>query len=468
MELFKNASELGGYTPVTQDKVKSSLKRKRACCKTCEGSGGVGLPDGVVLAHQKVNGNVELDAAPPRKKFKMQASNGTNRRFISIPTGTRDVALDKDKGVMCCATCEGFGGIGLPSGKWHAQVQQSVQLEAPPIWHKWRQERTRPRETGAVGDDVIQNPAWWYAQVCLACLKAVQHRSLHDHLLGSQHKKRVMRNGLRPIGTRQIPILVSTANQWLNSENERMWGKARIRPLKVMPKEMFLYGVAELHVGLNCLVLGEQDFSFSNILAGIVGGLHVIGTSYLSNHNPSIPDAKSMDDGAKRFHKQKCLGSMDGDLARSLAIAWQNGVRIRFNVDAQNIEETLLNREPNQILPFDRIIFPFPRVSLVRGCDPNNSVLIKKFLASAIKPRCLAQGGLVQMIILENQFREWDILHIAEETGFRLCTVGSMNFDLIPYQARDVTGKRIRSAAMNEKTIYLSFARDFTYAPAKA
>jgi len=362
-------------------------------------------------------------------------------------------------GSSCCRTCEGFGGLGRPSAEYLAQAERRVKMEVPPIWIEWREVRTEAREAGEVSDEIVQDPSWWYAQVCLGCLKAVQHRNLHMHLMGALHRKAVTKLNLRTNYKRMIPILVSPYNHASNAMEVSTWGEERMTPLQVLPKEQLLENVAELRQGQRCLILGEQDFSFSNMLALVVGGKHVIGTCYLSSHDPSVPDVKTMDDGERRFHQQKTLGSMDGDLAANLALSEQNGVRIRYNVDAQDIEASLLDQEPEEIIPFNRIIFPFPRVSLVRGCDPNNSILVKKFLTSAIKPRCLAKNGLVQLIMLENQFTEWDILHIAEEVGLCLRAIGFMNFTSLPYQARDVTGKRIRSAAMHDKTLYISFAR---------
>jgi len=424
------------------------LKRVRSCCRTCEGFGCIGMPNFSKFAQHI--------SQPPAKRSKI--IKGGVIKSKPLPGNFKVVSHKRMKN--CCTTCEGLGGIGLPPKKYLENAERvSVKLQTPPIYLEWLQERSKPRNTSAVSDKVIWSPSWWYAQVCMACLKAVQHISLHSHLHGIQHRKVVTRNGMRPNFTRKIPMLVYPGNRQSNIADERAWGKQQVYPLKVLPKEKFMDRVAELRKGLRCLVLGEQDFSFSNTVGSIVGGNNVIGTCYLSKHDPNIPDVKTLDDGERRFHQQKTLGSMDGDLNYNLALAKETGVSIRYNIDAQNIQGTLLDKERRHVKPFDRIIFPFPRVSLIRGCDPNNSVLIKKYLNSAKNKRCLAQNGLIQLIMLENQFREWDIPHLAEEAGLRLRGLGWMNFDELPYQARDVTGKRIREAAMREKTLYISFAR---------
>jgi len=416
-----------------------AYKRRKKCCSTCQGFGGIGKPSSRALA--RLN-----EQAAKRRKIVQDGVIRSQR--VPVP--------EKN----CCQTCSGLGGIGLPPRKYLEKAQRVVQYKTPPVYMKWLKQRSEQRETLAVSEEVIQSPAWWYAQVCLACLKAVQHISLHGHLHGIQHRKVVTRNGLRPNFSRKIPMLVYPGSRSSNLLDEDNWGLEQITPLEVLPKEKFLDSVAELRRGQRCLVLGEQDFSFSNKLGYIVGGENVIGTCYLSKHDPNIPDVKTLNDGERRFHQQKCLGSMDGDLELNLTLADQTGVSIRYNVDAQDIQGSLLDKESIKLKPFNRIIFPFPRVSLIRGCDPNNSVLIRKFLISARDTRCLARNGLVQLIMLENQFREWDILHIAEEVGYTLRSLGWMNFDSLPYQARDVTGKRIRSGAMQDKTLYISFAKD--------
>jgi len=428
-----------------------AYKRRKRCCGTCQGFGGIGKP------HVRALAKLNSEQAAKRRKI---VKDGVIRSMpVSMPGGhfkSTNFLVEKN----CCWTCTGFGGVGLPPRKYLEKAQRLVQHKTPPKYIKWLKQRSEQRESLAVSEKVIQSPAWWYAQVCLACLKAVQHISLHGHLHGNQHRKVVTRNGLRPNFSRKIPMLVYPGSQSSNMLDENNWGRELITPLQVLPKEKFLDSVAELRKGQRCLVLGEQDFSFSNYLGYIVGGENVIGTCYLSKHDPNIPDVKTLNDGERRFHQQKCLGSMDGDLELNLTLADQTGVSIRYNVDAQDIQGSLLDKESKKIKPFNRIIFPFPRVSLIRGCDPNNSVLIHKFLISARDTRCLARGGLVQLVMLENQFREWDILHIAEEAGYKLRSLGWMNFDILPYQARDVTGKRIRSGAMQDKTLYISFAKD--------
>jgi len=431
---------------------KPASKRRKTCCSTCEGLGGIGMPHPRALA--------QLNNEQAAKRRKIVKDGVIKSKPVPLPGHFKVTSFQPKKN--CCQTCMGFGGIGQPPKKYLEKAQRIVNIKTPPTYIQWLKERSEPRDSLAVSDEIIQSPSWWYAQVCLACLKAVQHISLHGHLHGIHHRKVVTRNGLRPNFSRKIPMLVYPGSLTSNMSDERDWGTKQITPLEVLPKEMFMDKVAELRKGLRCLVLGEQDFSFSNTIGTIVDGKNVIGTCYLSKHDPSIPDVKTLNDGERRFHQQKCLGSMDGDLEANLSLAEQTGVSIRYNVDAQDIQGTLLDKEPTKIRPFSRIIFPFPRVSLIRGCDPNNSVLIRKFLTSARDTRCLTRKGLVQLIMLENQFREWDILHIAEEAGYKLRSIGWMNFNTLPYQARDVTGKRIRSGAMTDKTLYISFAKDTT------
>lgn len=437
----------------------ASFKRPKNCCRTCEGFGWIGFPN--ISRLNQLNGEPPAKRAifrseePPAKRSKIEKNGVVKSEWVTVTVPGHFRGGIK----YCCTTCEGLGGIGLPPQKYLEQAERAIKLQTPTKYIEWLEERSEARKSSEVGDDVIQSPSWWYAQVCLACTKTVQHCSLHGHLHGIQHRKVVTRNGLRPNWTRKIPMLVYPGNFESNMMDQRYWGDL-VWPLDVLPKDKFMDSVAELHEGLRCLVLGEQDFSFSNTVGSIVGGKNVVGTCYLSKHDPRVPDVKTLNDGERRFHHQKSLGSMDGDLYENLTLADQTGVSIRYNVDAQNIQGTLLDKESIEIKQFDRIIFPFPRVSLIRGCDPNNSVLIKKFLNSAKDVRCLAQEGLVQLIMLENQFREWDIPHIAEEAGFQIRGLGWMNFVTLPYQARDVTGKRIRSAAMHDKTLYISFARD--------
>jgi len=340
---------------------------------------------------------------------------------------------------------------------------QTFSLAKQDEYTKWREGRTDALLPGEelTSDDIV-DPAWWYAQVCLACLNELQHTNIKQHLLGGNHRANVTKIRMRCTYKRKVPLLCGingggpiarNVNHWLGHPNTIL-------------VEQYLEGqfasVCDFRKDESCLTLGEQDFSFTLAVASHLGN-KVIGTSYLGAYDPTVPEVniKLLDDGARRFHTQKTLQSMNGDLQRNLDRAMELGVKTFHNVDAMDIEGSLLDRvEGGELLgPFNHCIFPFPRMTLKRGCDPGNSVLLQKFFRSASSERVLLPNGLVQLVMLKNQFREWDVVHLAEEAGFDLRAVADFNFVHIAYQPRDVTGNPINKTALNGKVLMITFRR---------
>lgn len=192
--------------------------------------------------------------------------------------------------------------------------------------------------------------------------------------------------------------------------------------------------------GYRVLVLGEQDFSYSLAVAN--AECEVVGSSYMEAYDPNIPDPNpsQLDDGDREVYVQKTLSSMNGDLERNLKICEEKNVIVRHGVDATQLKKTLYSQGIEG--DFDVIAFPFPRASLFRGCDPANSLLVKDFFTNIIEDKVLRPGGLVQLVMLEGQFQDWDVFQVSRDAGFKLEYAVYVDFTKFqPYRPRDLLGK---------------------------
>lgn len=185
-------------------------------------------------------------------------------------------------------------------------------------------------------------------------------------------------------------------------------------------------------------------------------GDNLVGTSYLGafDANASEPEEHPADDGIRANYFRRTLPSHQGQLQHNLNLLSQYHASTAHNIDGTKLWECLKDAKPPVYTgPFDIIVFPFPRASLKRGLDFRNSTLIQGFFHEirARRSELLYPLSQIQMIVLDNQFKEWDIANIAKENGWTLKWRCCINFSSLPqYQPRELSGK-----AWNPKTARL-------------
>lgn len=283
-------------------------------------------------------------------------------------------------------------------------------------------------------DELCTDENLWYAQICLSCLTEVQTNSWQQHLHGQIHKSLFMKYPRKCIIKRCLTP----------GEN--------IRQSILFNKQYFMQ-IANYVNGSRILILGEQDFSYSLAVCNILGtGENIICTSYLAAYDilKYEPEEHPADDGERAHYFRKTLPSHNGQLQQNLLT-----LKSKFNAECiHSIDATKLFNDLQQACvvdgrlvysgPFDIIVFPFPRASLRRGCDFRNSTLIQGFFNEirVHKKQLLFEHSQIQLIVLENQFKDWDLENIAKENGWILKWRCMADFNqLFGYQPRELSGK---------------------------
>eukprot|EP00401_Gymnodinium_catenatum_P075606 CAMPEP_0117546264 /NCGR_PEP_ID=MMETSP0784-20121206/46518_1 /TAXON_ID=39447 /ORGANISM="" /LENGTH=564 /DNA_ID=CAMNT_0005343131 /DNA_START=19 /DNA_END=1713 /DNA_ORIENTATION=+ len=260
---------------------------------------------------------------------------------------------------------------------------------------------------------------WWYAEVCLACLAHCPLQQYSAHAATKKHLQayselRGLR--LRPGVHRPDP---HAADGVALSEDGDFYSVGRFATSRV-------------------LVLGESDFSFSLRVAQLqretTGETQLVATSYLAAYNASEPEV-CLSRGVPIWYRKKHLSDNDGALHENLRSLGEMGAQILHEVDAADIDGTLLRRgTPGG---FDVISFPFPQASPCS--DPRNASLIRDFFRSVESSDVLADSGVVQVVLLSTQYAAWDVTYLAFEAGFKVDT--RVAFPEYFYQSRLLIGK---------------------------
>lgn len=293
---------------------------------------------------------------------------------------------------------------------------------------KWRDERLYLPD---VDDEESPNDPrsldYWYGQACLVCSSIVAKSSWSLHVAGQRHCK----------AFRTTPYRIRPG----------VWRPPTAPDQELQPAENFLevgsWACAKRGSGAlpSVLLVGEMDYSFSLAVAELrpvgVRAATTVATSYLKAHDPAEPEVYPKDDGERGRYRRQTLPSMMGALQRNLNVLRARGVQVRYGVDAMDLDGTL--RQQGIGGPFDIIIFPFPRATLQRACDPRNSRLLRELFYSARQHGFLCEGGVVQLVMLGTQYEEWDVAGMAADAGFALKARASLPRDF--YQAREMSGK---------------------------
>eukprot|EP00929_Paragymnodinium_shiwhaense_P115339 TRINITY_DN8411_c0_g1_i1.p1 TRINITY_DN8411_c0_g1~~TRINITY_DN8411_c0_g1_i1.p1 ORF type:complete len:787 (+),score=124.37 TRINITY_DN8411_c0_g1_i1:89-2449(+) len=262
---------------------------------------------------------------------------------------------------------------------------------------------------------------WWYCQVCLICLKEVDWNVYQTHKCSKTHLKQYtaangfqLRDGvLRPDPDLERPYEQSTVAQFTACA-----------------------GLSEGKV----LTLGEQDYSFSLAVAKhqMASAQYVscVASSYLAEHDPDEPEVHVRDDGMRAHYSRRSLPSMDGALQKNIDDLTNIGGVVLHSVDATDLPGTLLSQHGDT---YNLIVFPFPRASLQRGCQPKNPSLLRNFFRSVNEAGVLEAGGKIGIILLRTQFAEWDTACLALEAGYQLVDHVALPDGF--YQGREMSGK---------------------------
>mmetsp|Transcript_80986 Transcript_80986/g.224009 ORF Transcript_80986/g.224009 Transcript_80986/m.224009 type:complete len:447 (-) Transcript_80986:191-1531(-) len=285
---------------------------------------------------------------------------------------------------------------------------------------KWQEERV---EMGMDPEGKhCQSLDWWYAQTCLACLAECDLTTFKGHRKSVKHTAKYKEIGglqLRPGILRPDPHLTNPLSAPDRGQFESATGFASAR----------------------VLALGEQDYSFSLAIARLQQNetqeVRLVATSYLEAHDPSEPEVHVRDDGMRSTYQRKSLPSMEGALEKNISEIQSLGGVVLHGVDATDLLGTLLTQHPGGI--YDVIVFPFPRASLRRGVDPMNPRLLRYFFRSVNDAALLAQGGVVELLLLRSQYADWDTACVAMEAGFELQRHTSLPEGF--YQSREMSGK---------------------------
>mmetsp|Transcript_14179 Transcript_14179/g.22569 ORF Transcript_14179/g.22569 Transcript_14179/m.22569 type:complete len:495 (-) Transcript_14179:78-1562(-) len=277
---------------------------------------------------------------------------------------------------------------------------------------------------------------WWYCQVCLVCLCECDWNAYTgSHKNGAAHRKKFIADGgyaLKPGVLRPDPQLQ--------------------RPLEVgtIPRFISCAGFADCKV----LSLGEQDYSFSLKVAQLqlekFEGSQIVATSYLAAHDPDEPEVHVRDDGMRAHFSRRSLPGMDGALQKNIDDIVQTGAIVLHSVDATDLPGTLLNQCGET---YDLIVFPFPRASLQRGCQPKNPRLLRNFFRSVNDAEILELGGKIGIVLLRTQFADWDTACLALEAGFHLVDHAALPDGF--YQGREMSGKIFDSWKQIGAEIYM-------------
>lgn len=303
-------------------------------------------------------------------------------------------------------------------------------------WRKGRLQKLLPGKDLKKGD--ICNIAWWYCHICLACIENLHHASIREHVLSGRHARSVRFLLARPSYIRQVPVVVRNGKPI--NKKEKAWMEYP-NILKIDPLLKFRFEtVCDFRNGETCLTLGEKDFSLAIAVARHLRGENVIGSSVDS--------------------RVSCIADMNNPSkskfpSKNLTAALDLGVCCLWQVDASDLQGTLFNRK--QILslgPFNHLIYPLVNIST--NSDANCSMMLKKFFLSAVKPTILVPHGLIQLILLADQIREWDVVHLADESGLVLHSVGIFNFDYLCWKPQYFEEKITDSNALGKNILMVS------------
>eukprot|EP00439_Symbiodinium_sp_Y106_P032602 s15_g3.t3 len=296
--------------------------------------------------------------------------------------------------------------------------------EGTEIISEWRGQRDARLEPCELSD--IQDPAsleYYFGQACLICGAIVSIRGWEAHASGKKHLQRLQAQPLKLRAGIERPLPAP--------------------PLELLDSSLFVEtgGWSQPDEFGECptvLTLGEMDYSFSLAVAQLrPAGSVLVATSYLAEHDPNEVEVHPSDDGQRAAYKRQSLPGMNGALQQNLDALADTGAQVLHSVDATDLAGTLQSQGIEG--GFHTVVFPFPRYSLSRAPNPNNSRLLRDFFLSVIRDGILLDGGNIQLVMLSAQYQEWDVNGISTDVGLELISRVALPTDF--YQAREMSGK---------------------------
>lgn len=338
------------------------------------------------------------------------------RMPVLIPPRKKQKFLEPAGAVPLDQSSETAGAEPAPSPTSAEGVAQQFE--------QWQEERLMEVPEGMEPDAQATSLDLWFGQVCLLCMVTCAKVSWESHSTGKKHLQKYKE---RPLMLRPELTRPPTEPTCSLSEAEEF-------------VELGGWATHDENAGGHpaVLVVGEMDFSFSLAVAKLrPEGAPLVATSYLAAHDPDEIEVHPHDDGERAVYQRRSLPSMEGALQENLAGLAELKAEVLHGVDATDLDGTL--RPQGVSGGFHIVVFPFPRATLQRACDPRNSRLLRGFFDSVLQQGLLVEGGLVQLIMLGPQYEEWDVAGMAAAAGLELA--GRAKLPSQFYQAREMSGK---------------------------
>ena len=169
---------------------------------------------------------------------------------------------------------------------------------------------------------------------------------------------------------------------------------------------------------MNCLLLGDGDFSFSLALARMLRRDKFDDKK--SNHSTCMEDDLPLFI-ATSYEKESTLLNVYPDIKGTIDELKSLGVKVCFQVDATNIAQSLSEKkglEKTRLRLFQRIIWNFPCTAINNGQDgqnqdmEKNKELVSRFVCDAAT--LLASDGEIHMAHkTKPPYNQWNICDIA-------------------------------------------------------
>ena len=178
--------------------------------------------------------------------------------------------------------------------------------------------------------------------------------------------------------------------------NQRPEGCPRIlEPPAVVPA-----GILGYYPGMNVLLCGDGDFSFSLAIARILSSNANTDGTFQSNLV------------ATSYESSETLAEVYPNFVETLQELTDRHAEVHYNIDATQLKESL--PEISRNLQFDRIVWNFPCTAVARGQDGQNEAmeenkeLVRRFVGSA--RQVLAHGGEIHICHkTKPPFNQWKL-----------------------------------------------------------
>ena len=228
--------------------------------------------------------------------------------------------------------------------------------------------------------------------------------------------------------------------------NQRPEGCPRI----LEPPEVLPVGTMGYCPGMNVLLCGDGDFSFSLAIARL-----------LSSTNANLAESSQSNLVATSYESNETLAEVYPNFVETLQELTDRGAQVHYNVDATQLMEAL--QVNLRDVKFDRIVWNFPCTAVARGQDGQNEAmeenkdLVRRFVGSA--RHYLAEGGEIHICHkTKPPFNQWkleDVVTMAcDDPGYNY--LGRVVLDraiLPPYVPRKALDKK--SFPCHDACIYI-------------